>query len=397
MNYFNLKFSYSIEKFADRFLNRLNYGSVKVIYPSGKVSRYIGKYPGYDANIHIFNFKVFSKIFKKGPVGFGESYIDGDFTTSNLTILLLFASQNEKNFLKNFRSNWLYHTYIKFRHYLRENTKTQSKKNIKFHYDLGNDFYTKWLDESMTYSSALFTQDKDNLKEAQLKKYKEIADTLNMDNNSTFLEIGCGWGGFTTYIAKTFDCKVDAITISKEQFDYTSKKIQQEGLAEKVKVTMQDYRDISKKYSRIASIEMFEAVGKKYWPTFFNIIKNSLIHNGRSALQIITIDEEKVLNYQSEPDFIQQYIFPGGMLPSKPQLHEITKQVGLKLNEYNSFKQSYAKTLNLWNKQFQLSWNELSNMGFNLRFKRMWEYYFSYCETGFLTGSTDVSHFVLQK
>ena len=250
MNYFNIKFSYSLEKIADRFLNRLNYGSVEVIYPSGKTSRYIGKYPGHSANIHIFNFKVFSKIFNRGSVGFGESYIDGDFTTSNLTILLLFASQNEKDFLKNYKSNWLYHAYIKFRHYLRENTKTQSKKNIKFHYDLGNDFYKKWLDESMTYSSALFTQDKDNLKEAQLKKYKEIADTLNMDNNSTFLEIGCGWGSFTTYIAKTFGCKVDAITISKEQFDYTSKKIQQEGLAEKVNVTMQDYRDISKKYSR---------------------------------------------------------------------------------------------------------------------------------------------------
>ena len=219
---------------------------------------------------------------------------------------------------------------------------------------------------------------------------------LKIKDGNKILEIGCGWGGFATYVAKNFGSKIDAITISKEQFNYVAKKINKEGLNEKVNVQLKDYRDINKKYDYITSIEMFEAVGMKYWPLYFNIIKNSLKNNGFAALQIITINENKRELYQKNPDFIQQYIFPGGILPSKKQLYASTSSTGLKLHELYSFGNSYANTLNLWNKRFQESWLQIAQQGFSKRFKRMWEYYFSYCETGFTTKSTDVSQFLLE-
>ena len=249
----------------------------------------------------------------------------------------------------------------------------------------------------MTYSSACFEKDCQNLHEAQINKYKKIAESLSLNENSQLLEIGCGWGGFSTFVAKEYNSKVDAITISKEQYYFTADKIQKEGLNEKVNVNFKDYRDINKEYKNIVSIEMFEAVGRKYWEKYFKILEETLLSQGKAALQIITIDEKRALEYQKHPDFIQQYIFPGGMLPTKTQLEEVNKKVGLKLNEIKSFGQSYAKTLSLWNKQFQYSWSDLSNQGFNSKFKRMWEYYLSYCETGFLSKSTDVSHFLINK
>jgi Cyclopropane fatty acid synthase and related methyltransferases len=249
----------------------------------------------------------------------------------------------------------------------------------------------------MTYSSAYFEKDNQNLFDAQISKYKQIAKSLNLNENSIVLEIGCGWGGFSSYIAKNFKSKIDAITISKEQFDYASNRIQQEGLGEKVSIKYRDYRDIENKYSNIASIEMFEAVGKKYWEKYFTILKNSLVNSGQAALQIITIDDQRAINYQHQPDFIQQYIFPGGMLPTKKELEEVNRKIGLDFKEIKSFGLSYAKTLNLWNQQFQNSWDDLAQLGFNKRFKRMWEFYLSYCETNSISKSTDVSHFLINR
>ena len=323
--------------------------------------------------------------------------MDGDFSTSDLTKLLLISYKNEKYFLHNLNSNIFFNIYSKFKHFLNENTKKQSKKNIEYHYDLGNSFYDKWLDQSMTYSSAYFDKDNQNLYDAQISKYYQIAKSLNLNENSKVLEIGCGWGGFSSYVAKNFKSKIDAITISKEQFEYASYKIQQEGLGEKVSIKYSDYRDVDNKYSNIASIEMFEAVGKKYWEKYFSIVKKSLGDSGKAVLQIITIDDQRAINYHRQPDFIQQYIFPGGMLPTKKNLEDINYKVGLEFKEIKSFGLSYAKTLNLWNQQFQNSWEELVQLGFNVRFKRMWEYYLSYCETGFLSKSTDVSHFLINK
>ena len=397
MSFISDKFESSIELSSDYFLNRIHYGKLKVMFPSGKVKTYLGKEPGYYAEININTFVFLKKIFKKGSVGFAESYINGDFSSKNLTDLLMLAFENENHFLFNLKTNWFYLSYSKIKHYFKENSKLQSKKNIKYHYDLGNEFYRKWLDESMTYSSAFFENENEKLAIAQQNKYKIIAENLSVNENSNILEIGCGWGSFSSFIAKSYGCKVEAITISKEQFDFASKKIFKEGLNDKVKIQFKDYRDINEKYSKIASIEMFEAVGKKYWQKYFEIIKNSLSNNGAAALQIITIDEERAKYYQNNPDFIQQYIFPGGMLPSKKQIKNITNQIGLKSYILKSFGKSYAKTLSLWNKQFQLSWDELNKMGYNSKFKRMWEYYLSYCETGFISQSTDVSHFLIRK
>ena len=321
----------------------------------------------------------------------------GFYSTTNLTNLLMLSNKNEKYFLDNINSNIIYLAISKIKHFLKDNSKSQSQKNIKYHYDLGNKFYEKWLDQSMTYSSAIFDTLNTNLSDAQINKYKKIADSLCLNENSKTLEIGCGWGGFSSYIAKNYKCKVDAITISKEQYNYTASKIQKEGLGERVAVQFKDYREVNNTYSNIVSIEMFEAVGKKYWPSYFNVIKNSLSENGKAALQIITINENRAKNYQTRPDFIQQYIFPGGMLPTKKQLEIGAKDVGLKCLEVLSFGNSYAKTLSIWNSQFQSSWNDVSRYGFDNKFKRMWEYYFSYCETGFLSSSTDVSHFLIKK
>ena len=393
----NSKLQQSFEVISQKFFSKIKYGELIVKFPSGSIKSFKGITCEHKADLVINNYKFISKILKRKAVGFAESYMDGDFDTTNLTNLLLLSFKNENFFLENLKSNILFNIYSKFKHFLNENTKAQSKKNIQYHYDLGNNFYTKWLDRSMTYSSAYFEKENQNLFDAQLNKYHKIGEALNLNENSKVLEIGCGWGGFSTYIAKKFKSKVDAITISKAQFEYASSKIQKEGLNEKVSIKFKDYREIDNQYENIASIEMFEAVGKKYWEKYFDVVSKSLLKSGKAALQIITIDEKRSLNYNSQPDFIQQYIFPGGMLPTKKELSQINQRVGLDFKEIKSFGLSYAKTLHLWNNQFQNSWNDLVELGFNERFKRMWEFYLSYCETGFRSRSTDVSHFLISK
>ena len=397
MNFFKININTTLEKLVKNFLSKIKYGTLEVKFPSGEIKTYSGIDDGLTASIHIHNYNFLSYIFKRGSVGYAEAYMKGYYSTNNLTNLLMLSHKNEKFFLDNINANFFYSTLTKIKHFLKDNSKSQSKKNIKYHYDLGNKFYEKWLDQTMTYSSAIFDRKNTNLLDAQQNKYKKIADSLSLNENSKTLEIGCGWGGFSSYVAKNYKCKVDAITISKAQFDYTANKIQKEGLAEKVDVFFKDYREIKKKYSNIASIEMFEAVGKKYWNNYFDIIQNSLAEDGKAALQIITINENRAEDYQNRPDFIQQYIFPGGMLPTKNQLQINAKEAGLKCLELLSFGKSYAKTLQMWNSQFQKSWNDVSKFGFDEKFKRMWEFYFSYCETGFLSNSTDVSHFLLKK
>ncbi len=397
MNRLNFLLNNPVEKFADGLLKKTSLGSIKVKYPSGKIVSYKGNHKGPSAEITLNNFNLFYKLIKKGSVGLAESYINKDFTTQNLSGFLMFAKQNQISFLNTMEANWTYKIFSKLKHKLNKNTKNKSKSNIKYHYDLGNQFYKLWLDDSMTYSSGLFNSynNSEDLFQAHVNKYKCIADNLKLKYNSTLLEIGCGWGGFSTYAAKNYGTNVNAITISKEQYEYTKKKIFNEGLNEKINVELKDYRDVNEKFDYIASIEMFEAVGKEYWELFFNKIKGSLKENGSAAMQIITINDDKAENYQRNPDFIQQYIFPGGVLPSKTQLRKIATCSNLNLIEYNSFGRSYAKTLQLWNQQFQKSWNQIAKQGFTLKFKRMWEYYFSYCEIGFSTKYTDVSQFLI--
>lgn len=396
MQYVNNFFNHSAEKAADRFFKKIKYGNLKVTFPSGKFLHFKGSNQGIEAGIKLNNFLFMGKLLRKGVVGFAESYMNGDFSTTNLKNLLIFAKQNEPSYLYKKQGKLLYRLLSKINNYFNQNTKYKSQKNISYHYDLGNKFYELWLDASMNYSSGYFALPCDDLAKAQLNKYQKIIEPMQLNDRTTLLEIGCGWGGFSSYVAKNFGTKIHAITNSKEQFEYTSRMISNEGLNEKVTVEFKDYRDINGKYDNISSIEMFEAVGEKYWPVFFEKIKNCLNDNGMATLQIITINEDKRELYQKNPDFIQQYIFPGGFLPSKKQIFQITASLGLKLNEFNSFGNSYANTLSIWNQQFQDAWHLIAQQGYSIRFKRMWEYYFSYCEVGFITKATDVSHFLLK-
>ena len=393
---FNNILNLSIEKIAIKLFQKTIYGNLTVFFPSKNYYFFKGKELGVDAVIQLNNFSLIKKILTKGAIGFAESYMDGDFSTKDLKNLLVFAENNRSAFLSFSNEKKLNKIYRKIKHYFNQNSISQARKNIKYHYDLGNNFYELWLDETMTYSSGFFSKHNEDLLTSQINKYKKIIEPMNISDKSSILEIGCGWGGFSTFVAKNFNAKIDAITISREQFEYTSKKILKEGLNEKINVKLQDYRNINKKYNNIISIEMFEAVGKKYWPTYFKKIKENLLDNGKAVFQIITISENKREAYQNNPDFIQQYIFPGGILPSKVQLYDMTSSLGLNFSELNSFGESYANTLNLWNRRFQKKWNQISQQGYSERFKRMWEFYFSYCEAGFITKSTDVSQFLLK-
>ena len=263
-------------------------------------------------------------------------------------------------------------------------------RNISAHYDLGNDFYSLWLDKSMTYSSAIFEKGANSLEKAQHAKYRSLAHNIGIREGSTVLEIGCGWGGFAEYVAKEIGAHVTGLTISREQHDYARERIHKAGLNDRVDIKFQDYRDETGKYDSIASIEMFEAVGEKYWPTYFSKIKDCLNDQGTAGLQIITIGDDYFDAYRQRPDFIQRYIFPGGMLPSPTALQSVTNAVGLRLSDERIFPQDYGLTLKAWRERFWEKWEEVRQLGFDLRFKRMWEFYLHYCEAGFRNENIDV-------
>ena len=397
MQFIHNLFFKKIDIFLIELFKKTKFGSIKLILPSGIKYLFEGDKIGVDAHIELQNYSLVTKLFKNGSVGFAESYIDKDFLTDNLTNLLIFAKMNENNFINIKKGKWLNNLIRKINHSFKHNSKNQSKKNISFHYDLGNKFYEHWLDRTMTYSSGFFEISEDDLFQAQINKYNKISKPLQLNENSFLLEIGCGWGGFSTYVAKNFGATVEAITISKEQYNYTAEKIFKEGLSEKVNVKLIDYRDIQKKYDNIVSIEMFEAVGKAFWPIFFNKIKDSLKSHGLASLQIITIDESRAKIYQNNPDFIQQYIFPGGMLPSVEEMRKVAFSSGLTIQEQIMFGHHYAKTLKHWMNSFEGSWEKIKQMGFDNTFKRMWKYYLGYCEGGFRSGNINVGQFLIKK
>jgi cyclopropane-fatty-acyl-phospholipid synthase len=277
-----------------------------------------------------------------------------------------------------------------------KNTKERSKENIAKHYDLGNEFFSLWLDRSLTYSSAIFDQQGQKLEEAQQNKYEKLTNLLSPKNGSKLLEIGCGWGGFAEYLGKKHDVKLDCITISKKQYEFAKERIHKSGLNHKVNIEMIDYRDVKKKYDSIASIEMIEAVGKDYLHNYFESIKKNLAANGKAGIQTITIDDKYFDRYKTKQDFIQKYIFPGGFLPSKITLYNYANKNGLEINSYNSYGLHYSNTLILWRDEFLKKWDLISKQGFDLTFKRMWDFYLSYCEAGFKSKNIDLIQFSLQ-
>ena len=333
-------------------------------------------------------------IINKGSVGLAESYMRGDFETDNLTNLIEITARNINSvhkvagLLDMPLINYIKNIFFK-------NTKKRSKQNISKHYDLGNEFFSLWLDKTLTYSSAIFETEKKDLEEAQINKYKKLSSLVKPQTGDTMLEIGCGWGGYAEFIGKNYDVKLDCITISKKQFEYAKERIFKNGLNEKVNIAMLDYRDIKKKYNSITSIEMIEAVGQNYLKKYFQKIKDGLVYNGRAAIQAITINDNLYDRYKKKEDFIQKYIFPGGFLPSKKNIIKLSAETGLEFEKCNSYGAHYSDTLMIWRDEFIKKWESISEQGFDSNFKRMWNFYLSYCEAGFKSKNIDLIQFSL--
>ena len=335
------------------------------------------------------------QIVKSGSTGLAEAYMRGDFETDDLTNLIELTAKNIKLVYK-FSGLLDFSLFNKLKNFLLKNNKSRSKKNISKHYDLGNEFFSLWLDPTLTYSSAIFDQKDNDLEKAQINKYKKLVELIKPKSGNKILEIGCGWGGFAEYVGKNHDVKLDCITISKKQFEYASNRIFKNGLNEKINIQFKDYRDVKQKYNSIASIEMIEAVGQNYLENYFKTIKTNLVRDGSAAIQAITIDDNLFDRYKTKEDFIQKYIFPGGFLPSKKKLYDLSQNNGLAINQYNSYGLHYSNTLKIWRDEFFKKWEEISKQGFDNKFKRMWHFYLSYCEAGFKSKNIDLIQFSLQ-
>jgi cyclopropane-fatty-acyl-phospholipid synthase len=379
---------------------RIEIGRLTVFVPSGRRHQFAGPRPGPDATLVLRAPRAARRILFGGNVGFAEAYMDGEIDSPDLAALLELAARNEAaindiHYGKASRLGAAVGLARRLWHALRPNTRRGSKRNIAYHYDLGNEFYRRWLDPSMAYSSAVYRDGAADLEEAQRAKFARMAELLAVRPGQRVLEIGCGWGSFAAYLAREFRAHVTAITVSREQLTHTQARVQKEGLGDLVEARFVDYRDVEGRFDRIASIEMFEAVGEKYWPAYFGKLRDSLAPGGRAALQIITIADRFFESYRGGVDFIQRYIFPGGMLPSDAALKAQFDRAGLTLDRQDFFGLDYAETLAEWNRCFQRAWPEIQTLGFDQRFKRMWEFYLAYCEAGFRSGSTDVTQVAL--
>ena len=376
-------------------LKNIKHGHLEVIKMNGEVLKFGDPNEILKVSLEIKDESFIYNLIKNGSVGLGESYMKGFFTTNNLSDLIELTARNIGIIYK--FSGILDLTIINYiKRKFVKNTKTRSKKNIARHYDLGNNFFSLWLDKSLTYSSAIFKEPDQDLFEAQKNKYQKLIDLLQPSSGSRVLEIGCGWGGFAEYLGTNYDVKLDCITISQRQFEFAKERIHKYGLNEKVNIELKDYRDLKAKYDHIASIEMIEAVGQDYLNSYFNTIKNNLLPSGTAAIQAITIDDQLFDRYKNKEDFIQKYIFPGGFLPSKSELQNYVDKNGLKLNEYNSYANHYSETLIVWREIFNKKWDLIKKQGFDLKFKKMWEFYLSYCEAGFKSKNIDLIQFSLQ-
>ena len=376
-------------------LKFIKHGQLKVTNYNGKKYYFGEKDKNLNVELIINKPGITFSIIKKGSIGFAEAYMRGEFETNNLSDLIELTAKNI-NIIYKFSGLFDFSFINYLKNIFLKNTKKNSKNYISRHYDLGNEFFSLWLDKTLTYSSAIFEENKNNLEEAQINKYKKLINLIKPKTGDKILEIGCGWGGFAEYLGKNFDVKLDCITISKKQYDFAKERIQKNQLNEKINIYMKDYRDVKNKYNSIASIEMIEAVGKNYLESYFKTIKDNLQNNGTAAIQAITIDDKLFDRYKTKEDFIQRYIFPGGFLPCKKSLHQYANQSGLNVVEYNSYGSHYSNTLNIWRREFVNKWEEISKQGFDLTFKRMWNFYLSYCDAGFKSKNIDLIQFSMQ-
>jgi cyclopropane-fatty-acyl-phospholipid synthase len=375
----------------------LKQGELTVQLPNGRRYLFCGPRPGPAAEFVVHDFSFAKRLFEGGDIGLAEAYIAGEWDTPDLTAFLYLFCVNHEAVTTLLPGRPFVKLLQRFQHWLNRNSRTGSKRNIHAHYDIGNAFYSQWLDRTMTYSSAVYAPGDNDLASAQMRKYRVLAEAGGFRQGDHVLEIGCGWGGFAEYAAKEIGCKVTGLTISQQQFDYAQKRIFEAGLNEKVQLKLQDYRDEKGVYDRIASIEMFEAVGEEYWPAYFRQLRDRLKPGGTAALQIITIQEKFWAGYRTEMDFIRRYIFPGGMLPTPTRLNELGQEHGLAHVSHRIFGQDYARTLADWRVRFREVWPNLMPLGFDERFRRLWEYYYAYCEAGFKSENIDVRQIVYAK
>ncbi len=365
-------------------------GTLTVVAPDGSVHQMHGAEPGPEAVMQVRDARMVGRVLTSGDIGFAESFIAGEVDTPDLERLLTTFSINFDAMARLLSGKPVLRFLNAVGHALNRNSKTGSRRNIYAHYDLGDDFYRLWLDPGLNYSSALFTDPSQDLAAAQRAKHAALAEAMALQRGQSLLEIGCGWGAFARFAATEYEARVTAITVSPSQHAFASRMIQAEGLGERVKVELRDYRDMEGRFDRIASIEMFEAVGEAYWPAYFSTIHDRLENGGRAALQIITIDNALFDDYRRRPDFIQMHIFPGGMLPSEARLKQETGRAGLDWTGVRRFGQDYAETLAEWGRRYRAQAAEVAAQGFDARFDRLWRYYLAYCEAGFRTRRTDV-------
>ena len=381
-----------------KLLQGMRHGSLTLHFPDGQMQRFGGEAAPH-ATLHLHNWNAFGAALKSGDIGFAESFIDGDWTTPDLTALLRVLVQNRTEVEQAIFGSWWGQLAYRIKHWLNRNNRSNSKKNIHAHYDLGNAFYTRWLDPSMNYSSALFGGNlAQSLQEAQWAKVRRVLEQAGVQTGDRVLEIGCGWGALAEMATTGFGAHVTGVTLSTEQLAFAQERMQRLGVADKADLRLQDYRDIKDApFDAVCSVEMIEAVGKEYWPTYFASVANLLKPGGSACIQSIVIDDALYARYINSTDFIQQYIFPGGCLPCPSVFRAQAQAAGLEVAEEHAFGLDYAETLKRWRDDFLHHRDEVLTLGFDKRFMHIWEFYLCYCEAAFMEKNIDVVQYTLRK
>jgi len=372
-------------------LQGMRAGRIDIALPDGRLFRVEGKEAGLAARVDVRHEGLFARVAREGELGFCEAYLDGWWDTPDLQALLDVILTSNDWVDRSYPGARLVQMWQRFNHWLNRNTRSQARRNIAAHYDLGNAFYARWLDETMTYSSALFENAAEDLAAAQARKYASVCDRIGVKPGEHVLEIDCGWGGFAEFAARERGVRITGLTISREQHDFARKRLFEAGLADRVEIVMRDYRDERGRYDGIASIEMFEAVGEKYWPAYFATVRDRLKPGAGATIQVITVPDAMWPDYRKTTDFIQKYIFPGGMLPSPSVLRDQIARAGLLQAGTLTFGESYSETLRRWHEAFNAAWSEIATLGFDERFRRMWTFYLTSCAAAFRTGTADVA------
>jgi cyclopropane-fatty-acyl-phospholipid synthase len=382
---------------AFRLARRCRRGRLDVRTPDGRWYRFAGEAPGRHATMIVHEWRLARRALLSGDIGVAEGYVAGEWDSPDLTEFLRYFCENTEALHALFAGSAAMRLVNWARHFVRRNSRLGARRNIEAHYDLGNAFYAAWLDETMSYSAALFDHPSEPLEVAQARKYRSLAEAAGLAAGERVLEIGCGWGGFAEFAAGELGCRVTGLTISREQQAFAAARLAAEGLGGRAEIRLEDYRDARGVYDRIVSIEMIEAVGEAYWPAYFQQLARLLKPGGTAGLQAITIDERLFPHYRREIDFIRRYVFPGGMLPTLAAIRLEAGRAGLTVESDMAFGDDYALTLARWRERFRAAWPRIAPLGFDERFRRLWEYYLHYCEAGFLARTIDVRQIVLRK